>query len=64
MSARLFDAHGDEVPVRVMRRRMGFMGGDLLPDDDKQNDPPTLHDADREVRPRMIGNTTHEEESL
>lgn len=64
MSARIYDANGDEVPVRVMRRRMGFMGGDLLPDDELQNDPPNFHTPSGSTPVRGLGNGTHREEEL
>lgn len=64
MSARIYDANGDAVPVRVMRRRMGFMGGDLLPDDERQNEPPSIPSADREIRARWVGDGSHQEETL
>lgn len=40
------------------------MGGDLLPDDERQNEPPSIPSADREIRARWVGDGSHQEETL
>lgn len=60
----LYDANGVQIPVRVVRKRMGFLGGDLLPDDDRQNEPPNISGREGDFSERRLGNGSHIEEQL
>lgn len=59
----ILDRWGEPIPTRVVRKRMGFIGGDHLPDDDMQNEPPTFSAArdGREPRERWNGHGYEEE---
>jgi hypothetical protein len=59
MATKIVDRTGRPFPTQELRRRMGFLGGDLLAS--QASEPPTLANVpDREARPRTLGGTEDE----